>query len=143
MKIYKLNNTDYKIYYYKGIDDNKPLYDEVKELIKSIQKILKINGFYRVLVINKKIGLFIELKRLEDSFYKNTLELKIDIRDEDVYFETTDYFVIKDLSNIRYKDEMYYCIVDESFDEILEKVEFGDFIFGYDVEKIISETYVI
>ena len=27
---------------------------------------------------------------------------------------------------------MYYCIVDESFDEILEKVEFGDFVFDLD-----------
>ena len=136
MKIYKLNDGNYKVYYYK---DN----DEVKEIIKRIQKRLKLNGFYKVLVINKKIGLFIELKRIEDNFYKNTLELKIDIKDSDVYFKTKDYFVIKDLSNIRYKDEMYYCIVDESFDEILEKVEFGDFVFGYDIDDIMNNTYVI
>ncbi len=136
MKIYKLNDGNYKVYYYK---DN----DEVKEIIKRIQKRLKLNGFYKVLVINKKIGLFIELKRIEDNFYKNTLELKIDVKDSDVYFKTKDYFVIKDLSNIRYKDEMYYCIVDESFDEILEKVEFGDFVFGYDIDDIMNNTYVI
>lgn len=136
MKIYKLNDGNYKVYYYK---DN----DEVKEIIKRIQKRLKLNGFYKVLVINKKIGLFIELKRIEDNFYKNTLELKIDVIDSDVYFKTKDYFVIKDLSNIRYKDEMYYCIVDESFDEILEKVEFGDFVFGYDIDDIMNNTYVI
>lgn len=136
MKIYKLNDGNYKVYYYK---DN----DEVKEIIKRIQKRLKLNGFYKVLVINKKIGLFIELKRIEDNLYKNTLELKIDVIDSDVYFKTKDYFVIKDLSNIRYKDEMYYCIVDESFDEILEKVEFGDFVFGYDIDDIMNNTYVI
>lgn len=143
MKIYKLNENNYKIYYYEGIRNDKPLYDEVKEIIKNIQKRLKLNGFYKVLVINKNIGLFIELKRVDNTFYKNTLELKIDIKDDPVYFETTDYFVIKDLSNIRYKDEMYYCIVDESFEEILEKVEFGDFIFGYDIDDIMDKTYVI
>jgi len=128
MKINRINNTDYKIYYYDSIDNNN-LYDEVKRIIKRIQKRLKLNGFYKVLVINKSIGLFLELKRLDDSFYKNTLDLKIEVVDIDVYYETTDYFIIKDLSNIKYKDGMYYCIVDDSFDEILEKVEFGNFIF--------------
>ena len=128
MKIEKINNTDYKIYYYRSID-NKSLYDEVKELIKRVQKRLKLKGYYKVLVINKNIGLFIKLKRIEDSLYKNTLDLKIEIEDKDVYYQTTDYFVIRNLSNIKYKDGMYYCIVDDDFDEILEKVEFGDFIF--------------
>ena len=128
MKIERLNESDYKIYYYKSID-NKVLYDEVKDLIKSVQKRLKLKGFYKALVINKNIGLFIQLKKIEESFYKNTLDLKIEIKDLDVYYKTEDYFVIKGLSNIKYKDGMFYCVVDESFDKILEKVEFGDFIF--------------
>lgn len=128
MKIERLNESDYKIYYYKNIDD-KALYDEVKELIKGIQKRLKLKGFYKAIVINKNIGLFIQLKKIEESFYKNTLDLKIEIKDLDVYYKTEDYFVIKGLSNIKYKDGMFYCVVDESFDKILEKVEFGDFIF--------------
>lgn len=128
MKIERLNESDYKIYYYKNID-NKALYDEVKELIKGIQKRLKLKGFYKAIVINKNIGLFIQLKKIEETFYKNTLDLKIEIKDLDVYYKTEDYFVIKGLSNIKYKDGMFYCVVDESFDKILEKVEFGDFIF--------------
>lgn len=128
MKITRINDTDYKIYYYEHIENNS-LCDVVKELIKRIQKRLKLKGFYKAIVINKQIGLFIELKKLEDSFYKNTLDLKIEIKDLDVYYETTDYFIIKDLSDIKYKDGKYYCKLDESFDEILEKVEFGDFIF--------------
>ncbi len=128
MKIERLNESDYKIYYYKSID-NKVLYDEVKDLIKSVQKRLKLKGFYKAIVINKNIGLFIQLKKIEETFYKNTLDLKIEIKDLDVYYKTEDYFVIKGLSNIKYKDGMFYCVVDESFDKILEKVEFGDFIF--------------
>jgi hypothetical protein len=129
MKIEKISDTDYKIYYYRSIDD-KYLYDEVKEIIKSIQKRLKLKGFYKVIVIYKNIGLFLELQRIEDSLYRNTLDLKIEIVDSDVYYKTTDYFIIRDLSSIKYKDGLYYCKVDESFDGILEKVEFGDFIFN-------------
>lgn len=128
MKIEKIGDTNYKIYYYGSINTDS-LYDEVKNLIKRIQKRLKLKGFYKAIVVNKNIGLFIELKRVEDSFYRNTLDLKIEIKDFDVYYKTTDYFIIKDLSHVKYKDGMYYCIVDESFDDILEKVEFGDFVF--------------
>jgi len=128
MKIEKINDTDYRIYCYGVVEDNN-LYDSIKKLIKKIQKRLKLSGFYKVIAINKNIGLFMELKRLEDSFYKNAVDLKIEIKDLDVYYRTTDYFMIKDLSHIKYKDGMYYCIVDESFDGILEKVEFGDFVF--------------
>lgn len=135
MKIEKISNTDYRIYYYKSIFDEKSLYNDIKELVKKIQKRLKLSGFYKVTVISKKIGLFLELKRLEDSFYKNTLDLKIEVKDAEVFYQTTDYFIIKNLSNIKYKDGMFYCIVDDSFDEILEKVEFGDFVFGYDSIK--------
>ena len=135
MKIEKINDTDYKIYYYRNIIDDKFLYNDIKELIKKIQKRLKLNGFYKVIAINKKVGLFIELKRLEDAFYKNTLDLKIEIKEENVYYKTSDYFAIRNVSNIKYKDGMYYCIVDDSFDKIFEKVEFGEFIFGYDTIK--------
>lgn len=128
MKINRLNDNDYKIYYYKSINE-KSLYDEVKEIIKKIQKRLKLKGFYNVIVIKKKIGLFIELKRFDNNFYKDTLDLRIEIKDNNVYYKTTDYFIIKDEPNVEYKEGMYYCIVDDSFDEILEKVEFGDFVF--------------
>lgn len=133
MKIENINERDYKIYYYKNRFDEKSLYDDIKELIKKIQKKLKLNGFYKVIAINKNVGLFLELKRLDDSFYKNILDLNIEIKEDNIYYKTADYFVIKDLHDISYKDGMYYCIVDDDFDEILEKVEFGDFVFDIDI----------
>ncbi|MBQ9018897.1 MAG: hypothetical protein IJ097_01120 [Bacilli bacterium] len=144
MKIEKINATDYKIYFYKTklLKDN--LIDDIKDIIKKLQKRLKLKGFYRVIVLYKNIGLFFQLIRLEDSFYKNTLDLKIEIRDnDDVYFKTKDYFLIKDFAQVKYFDGYYYCLVDECFDEILEKVEFGDFIFGYDIYDVIDKAYVI
>lgn len=133
MKIENINERDYKIYYYKNRLDEKSLYDDIKELIKKIQKKLKLNGFYKVIAINKNVGLFLELKRLDDSFYKNILDLNIEIKEDNIYYKTADYFLIKDLHDISYKDGMYYCIVDDDFDEILEKVEFGDFVFDIDI----------
>ena len=136
MKIQSVNDTDYIIYMFSRIEK-----DEIKDKIKSIQKRLKLSGFYRVRIVNKNIGCFLKLIRLENSFYKDTLDLKIEEVDEDIYFVTNDYFIIKECSTIMYYDEMFYCIVDDSFDKILEKVEFGDFVFSNDINK--SECYVI
>ena len=67
MKIQKLNNTDYIIYIFSRLELEK-----IKETIKSIQKRLKLNGFYKLLVIDKSIGTFIKLTKLENAFYKDT-----------------------------------------------------------------------
>ena len=129
MKIQKINDTDYVIYIFSS-----NYKEEIKDVIKRIQKLLKLNGFYKVIVNYKKIGSFIKLIRLEDAFYKNTLDLKIEEVDEDIYFKTKDYFIIKDCFIKKYFDEYYYALVDDSFDKILEKVEFGDFVFGYEFD---------
>ena len=129
MKIDKIGPNDYQLYIFK---DNKELSEqEVRELLKKLQDKLKLKGFYRVIVCNKKIGTFIELLKIEDSYYKRVLDLKIIIEnEEEVYFKTDDYFLIKELNSIKYNDKYYYGLVDDSFDKILEKVEFGEFIFG-------------
>ena len=46
--------------------------------------------------------------------------------------ETDDYEVIEKCNDKRYKDGRFYCIVDDSFNSVLEKVEFGNFIYGKD-----------
>lgn len=130
MKIQKIGSDKYIIYMYENI--NK---EEIKDKIKSIQKILKLSGFYKVIIINKNIGSFLKLVKLDNSFYKDTLDLKIEERDIDIYFKTDDYFIISECSHIMYYDNMYYCLVDDSFDKIIEKVEFGDFVLDVDIDK--------
>ena len=134
MKIQKVNSTDYIIYIFSNL--NK---EEVKEKISKIQKRLKLRGFYKVLIINKNIGCFIKLIRLEDAFYKDTLDLKIEEVNKDIYSKRTDYFVVKNSSLVLYNDREYYALVDDSFDEIIEKVEFGDFVLDLNMD----ECYVI
>lgn len=139
MKIKKVNNTDFLIYLY----DEDDSYDNVKDIIKRVQKKLKLQGFYKVIVITKKIGLFIKLIKLDNSFYKDTLDLKIENKDEDVYFETSDYFIISDSPKIIFLEGLYYGLVDNYFDKTLEKVEFGSFILESDMNDIFNRGIII
>lgn len=141
MKIDKINDTDYKIYIFKYNEAMN--IDIVKVLINKLKDKLKLSGFYRVIVINKKIGTFIEIVRIEKSFYKNVLDLKIIIEEDKVYFKTDDYFKIKDMNNIKYHNNNYYVLVDDSFSDIIEKVEFGEFIFGDGELSLIDNFEVI
>ncbi len=140
MKVERINDNDYRIYYYESIISNDTIYEDIKILLKKLQKKLKLKGYYKVVVNNKKIGLFIQLIHINDTFYKNNLDLKIEINNDNIYFKTKDYFLIYSNSLIKCDDEYYYCVVDDSFDKILEKVEFGDFIFEKDIK---NKTYVI
>ena len=130
MKIDKINDTDYQIYIYKY--NEKLSINDIKVLLNKLKNKLNLSGFYKVIFTNKNIGTFIEITRIEKSFYKNVLDLRIIEEDEEIYFKTDDYFVIKDMEHIKYFDKYYYVLVDNSFDKILEKVEFGEFVFGYD-----------
>ncbi len=144
MKIDKVSETDYKIYMYNFNIDEKNINEEIKLIVKKLQKRLKLKGFYKVISTIKKCGLFLEVKKIEDSFYRDTLDLRIIVsKDMDVYFKTIDYFLIEKMNVIKYFDKYYYALVDDFFDEIIEKVEFGDFVFGLDIDEMLSSSVVI
>ncbi len=144
MKIDKVSETDYKIYMYNFNIDEKNINEEIKLIVKKLQKRLKLKGFYKVISAIKKCGLFLEVKKIEDSFYRDTLDLRIIVsKDMDVYFKTIDYFLIEKMNVIKYFDKYYYALVDDFFDEIIEKVEFGDFVFGLDIDEMLSSSVVI
>jgi len=136
MKIEKITDTNYKIYIYSKGEFESDDSDKVKSIIKGLQKRLKLSGFYKAIVSIKPFGLFIDLEKQEDSFYMNTLDLRIIYRDVDVFFKTKDYFILDKDDNIRYNDKFYYVLVEDCFDRLLEKVEFGDFVFGSDVARL-------
>ena len=129
MKIEKISDSDYKIYVFDNYDEND-IVNFVKNIIKKMQYRLNIKGFYKVIVTVKKIGLFLKLVKLDESYYKDTLDLKI-IFDNNilVYFKTKDFFIINDFNNIRFLDGYYYVLIDNSFDNIIDKIEYGEFIF--------------
>lgn len=144
LKIERTSDNDYKLYIYSKIIDKDNFATEVKELVKNIQKKLKLNGFYKVTACFKTCGLFLHLVKIEDSFYKNSLDLRVVMEDDlDIYFKTKDYFILKDINTVKYFEDYYYGLVDDSFDGIIEKVEFGDFVFGSDITELLNKSNVI
>ena len=123
--------------------DKDNLISKVKEIINKRRYELKLRGFYKIKVyVNKKVGLFIEGVKLDDLDYGNILDLRIILLfDEKVYFETEDYFIIDNVLNIRYYNNKYYCLVDDI--NIMDVCEFGRFIYGEDVLRMMNNSYLI
>lgn len=119
------------------------LIEEVKNIILKYRVKLRLKGFYKVKVfVNEKVGLFIEMCKIDELEYSNTLDLRILVfYDEDVYFETDDYFVLEGCGKIRFYNNKFYCDVKNV--SILGVVEFGSFIFGDEVLKMLSNSVVV
>lgn len=124
MKIDKIDIHNYNIYVYYDLDD-------IEEFIVSLKDKLKLQGFYKVYICNKKYGLFIQLVYLEEAFYADTLNLKIvELDDMKIYFKTEDYYLIKDFNKVYYYQNYYYVLIDDLVFDIYKMIEFGEFIFG-------------
>lgn len=131
MKFEKINETDYKIYLFNFcFNDNA---EEIKKILRKLQKSLNLCGFYKVYVCNASVGLFLRLRKLDDSFYKDTLDFKIVFLDCEIYFKTKDYFIVSDCLSVYYYDNYYYALVDNSFSDIVNKIEFGRFVYGEEI----------
>ena len=138
LRIESYGKNDYKIFinssYTKDLDylNKDEVIGFIKLFILKLKNKLSLRGFYKIRVYPKnKIGIFLDITKLDDIDLSNNLDLRVMIRyDEEYYFETDDYDVIKECNDIRYMDGLFYCVVDDSFDRILEKVEFGRFIYG-------------
>lgn len=136
-----VNNLYLKIDHY---DNKEEIVEAVKNVISSIRGKLRLRGFYKLKVfVSKKVGLFIEGVKLEGLDYSNALDLRVVVFfDEDIYFKTDEYFVISDVSNVRYFDGSYYCLADDISD-ITKVVEFGEFIYGSRVLDIIDKSVFV
>ena len=143
MKIQTVGEDLYHIYVY-SFSTNDSIVDTVKEIFQRLQKRYSWKGFYHVEVCQYPCGLFLTVSKIEDSFYKNTLDLKIETSsDIKVYFQSDDYFIVSDFPKVYYYGGVYYGLVDDSLKEILEKVEFGEFVWGLDVDDCIYKSILI
>ena len=92
IQIESLNNI--KIYVYKNINKELDIRSLVKEIINRIKINLELEGYYKVYVYYQKIGLFLNLIKIEDALYKGGLDLKLILDDDNlVYFKTNNYFI--------------------------------------------------
>lgn len=141
----------YKIFINKEItkvvdlNDRDSIIKCVKNILYKLKTRLGLNGFYKIKVFpNDKIGLFLEVIKLDDSDYSNSLDLRVVVyMDDKFYFETDDYFVIEKYNDKRYLDGLFYCLVDDFFDETIAMVEFGKFIYGKEVNKVLNNGIVL
>lgn len=127
MKIEKLSKTDYFIYLY---EINNQEIETIKNILKKLPKRININGYYRAQIIKKKIGVFLKLIRLEDSYYDNTLDFRFINRDENIYFKTKNIDLLTYFEKVIYYNTYYYGLLDNELDnsKIMNIIEFGSFV---------------
>ena len=151
MKIESCGKSDFKIFvnnsYTQNLDylNKDDVVDFIKKYILKLKNKLMLRGFYKIRVYPKcNVGMFLDIIKLDDIDLSNNLDLRVMIMyDEDFYFETEDYDIIKNCNDIRYMDGLFYCIVDDSIEPLLEKVEFGKFIYGKDVINLLNNSKVL
>ena len=126
-------------------DSKDRLVEFIKERITTWKSKLKLYGFCKIKAyFKRKVGLFLEIIKFDDTVNSSTLDLRIIImQNEKIYFETENYEMIRYYNDKRYKDGLFYCVVDDSFDEILEKVEFGSFIYGKEVINLLNNSKIL
>ena len=144
MKIEKANSKDYYISIYSSSIKEDTIDRDIKELFQKLQKRISLKGFYKINVIPKEFGLFLEVIKIEDAFYSSTLDLKIEIQKEkEVYFQTEDYFLLNPSFPIFYYENNYYGIIDTSSKEIIKMIEYGEFIFGEKLKNRIQKGQLV
>ena len=143
MKVEKVNDILFRVYVYSSIIKEDCLYDDVKKFLDKFQKMWKLKGFYQVSVCYTKIGTFLLIRQFEDAFYKDTFDFKIVLEDIDIYYQTSDYFLIRSYCPLYYNDNMYYVCISNILDEFLDKLEFGEFVFGDEVSGFLKKCCIV
>lgn len=132
--------------YFNDIDLNskEDIIFVVKDFIVKYKKKLNLRGFYKVKVYaNSKVGLFLEIIRIDDIEISNNVDLRVIVHlDDKIYFKTEEYDILPKNSPIYYLDNNFYCDLD-SIDNILNIVEFGQFIYGSKAIDMLDNSIVI
>lgn len=136
MRFEKINSNDYKIMFPFSLPSEEEIISFVKKIMLKFYKKLQLNGFYQITIYSRAFGLFLFLHKEKNSFYQETFDYRVIFDDcSSFYYRTEDYFLVKDCSYVYYFNGAFYALVDDSFDKILEKVEFGEFLFEFEFDK--------
>lgn len=136
MKFEKMNSNDYKIMFPFSLSSEEEIISFVKRIMKKCYKKFSLSGFYQITICSRSFGLFLFLHKEKNSFYQETFDYRVIFDDcSSFYYRTEDYFIIKDCSYVYYLKGAFYALVDDSFDKIFEKVEFGEFLFEFEFDK--------
>ena len=136
-----INNCYKKINDY---NDKNEIIKFVKEIFLKYKKKFKMMGFYKVKVyLEEKVGIFLDVVKLDAFDSDSSLDLRVIVYyDEDIYFKTDNYFIIKDILNIKFYDGNYYCLVKDIYD-INFVIEYGEFVYGDNISSMLDKIYSI
>lgn len=143
MRVDSFNEDYYFIYinniWTKDIDFNskEEIISIVKEMIIKVQELYSflLKGFYSVdIYSNQKVGLFLEIEKLDDIDYGNTIDLKILVHmNQTMYLKMDNFDYIPDGITVLYDGNYYYINIDKI--DFINMVEYGDIVYGEKVEK--------
>ena len=121
--------------------DKEEIIDVTKSIISKISTRLRMRGFYKIKVlVDPAVGLFIEGVQLENLERVNAVDLRVSVYfNEDIYFKTSDYFIIGDVPKVRYFDGDYYCLT-RDIPNINKVIEFGEFVYGSSILKMLYNS---
>lgn len=150
MKIELVSKDSFNIFinigYFKEVkfNDKDNIIDIVKDFILKMRHKLKMSGFYKVKVyVNKKVGMFLDIIKIEDIEFSNNIDLRVIVcLNEDIYFETDDYYILPNDIKVRYFHGKYYVNVND-VDNIYNILEFGRFIYGNQLKDIINKSKIL
>ena len=151
MKVEKINDDLINIYfnpfYFKDIDLNNKLelIEVIKDLIKKAESRYKLflSGFYKIKVYpNKKLGVFLNIIKIDDNEFSNTTDFRIVIYPNEKFFLETELYELFNNVEMRYCNNKFYIDIDD-VDNILPISDMVDVIYGSDVKKLLSTSIII
>ncbi len=145
MRIYEVDEG-YQIYlnkdYTKEVDftSKEEISEYAKSLVLRLRKIYGITllGYYEVKIyVNKRIGMFIELRKMDDiDFDFFTIDLKIIIYLEQPFFLKCDNFdYIETCHPLYYYKGSYYTPLDK-IEHFIPYLELGEIIYKEKIEEV-------
>ncbi|MDD6878849.1 MAG: hypothetical protein PUD59_01280 [bacterium] len=150
MKVYEINEDNYKVYINEIILKNYDLSKEsdleklLKKILLNIKKQYNMysKGFYSVeIYVNDKIGAYIEFNRIDIFFSPSDIDLKIKIIfNSSFYFKTSDYEIVKNYDDIYFYNDNFYINIDSIDNNIITLIEYGEIFF--DKESIIEDNAI-
>lgn len=150
MKIELISNDSFNIFinkeYFKNVDfqDKDNIIDIVKELILRLKDKLHMNGFYKVKAyVNDRVGIFIDTLKIEELEFSNNIDLRVIVcLNEDILFELEDISQLPRSIKVRRLYNKYYVDIDD-IDNLYSILEFGRFIYGNELNRILSKAKVL
>lgn len=148
MRVEEIDIDEYLVYfshdYLKNIDfsSKEEIMDYTKDMVLKLKKNYGVSllGYYQMnIYANRRIGMFVELKKLDDlDFDLLTIDFKVVIfLDQPFYLKTRNFDIVSKCRPLYYSHDFYYIDL-ETVDNYIPYLEFGDIVYGKKLEDEIS-----